>query len=100
MDVAEDNSDRIGVRTTPNIALSLRRAAVPSRRTVTEFLLEAEIDAAEDALADRRMFRFDDKRRRAFPDIPDGPVSDKSRLARPPAGKSAPEWRWGIRICL
>ena len=72
MDVAEENSERIGVRTTPNIALSLRRAAVPSRRTVAEFLPEAEIDAAEDALADRRMFRFDDKRRRAFPDIPDG----------------------------
>ena len=99
MDVAEGNSERIGVRTTPNVALSLRRAAVPSRGTVAEFLFEAEIDAAEDASADRRMFRLDDKRRRAFPDIPDGPVSDRSRSARPPAGKSTPEWRRGIRTC-
>ena len=91
MAVAENKSERIEVRTTPNIKALLQQAAVSSRKTVTEFLLEAGIDAAEDALADRRMFRLDERRWRAFQDILDRPVSDKPRLARLLAEKSALE---------
>ena len=91
MAVAENKSERIEVRTTPNIKALLQQAAVSSHKTVTEFLLEAGIDAAEDALADRRMFRLDERRWRAFQDILDRPVSDKPRLARLLAEKSALE---------
>ena len=88
MAIAESKSERIEVRTTPNTKALLQRAAASSHKNVTEFLLEAGIDAAEDALADRRMFRLDDRRWRAFQDILDRPVADKPRLARLLAGKS------------
>ena len=66
MTVAETRSARIEVRTTPNVKALLQRAAAVSRKNVTEFLLEAGIDAAEDALADRRAFPLDARRWRAF----------------------------------
>ncbi len=51
----------------------------------------AGIDAAEDALADRRTFRLDERRWRAFQDVLDRPVADKPRLARLLAEKSVLE---------
>ena len=41
MAIAEHKSERIEVRTTPNIKALLQQAAISSRKTVTEFLLEA-----------------------------------------------------------
>ena len=66
-------------------------AVVSPRKTVMGFRAEAEIDAAGDALADRRIFRLDDERWRAFRNVLDRPVADKPRLARLLAGKSALE---------
>ena len=43
------------------------------------------------ALADRRTFRLDERRWRAFQDVLDRPVADKPRLARLLAEKSALE---------
>ena len=57
----------------------------------TKDRLEAGIDAAEDTLADRRVFRLDDKQWRAFQDILDRPGADKPRLARLLAEKSVLE---------
>ena len=91
MAIAENKSERIEVRTTPNVKALLQQAAVSSRKTVTEFLIEAGIDAAEDALADRRTFRLDERRWRAFQDVLDRPVTDKPRLARLLAEKSVLE---------
>ena len=65
MAIAENKSERIEVRTPPNIKVLLQQAAVSSRKTVTEFLLEAGIDAAGDTLG-QRMFWLDDKRWRAL----------------------------------
>ena len=53
MAIAENKSERIEVRTTPNMKALLQRAAASSHKNVTEFLLEAGINAAEDALVDR-----------------------------------------------
>ena len=91
MAIAENRSERIEVRTTPNVKALLQQAAVSSRKTVTEFLIEAGIDAAEDALADRRTFRLDERRWRAFQDVLDRPVTDKPRLDRLLAEKSVLE---------
>lgn len=91
MAIAENKSERIEVRTTPNIKALLQQAAVSSRKTVTDFMLEAGIDAAENALADRRIFRLDERRWQAFQDILDRPVTNKPRLARLLAEKSALE---------
>ena len=91
MTVEETRSERIEIRMTPDQKALLRRAAVLSQKNVAEFLLEAGIDAAEDALADQRMFRLDDRQWRAFEDILDRPVTAKPRLARLLAEKSALE---------
>lgn len=91
MAVAGARSARIEVRTTPDAKALLQRAAAASRKNVTEFLLEAGIAAAEDALADRRVFRLDARRWRAFQEVLDRPVADNPRLARLLAGKSALE---------
>ena len=58
-----------------NMKALLQRAAASSHKNVTEFLLEAGINAAENALVDRRMFRLDDHQGQAFQAILDRPVA-------------------------
>lgn len=82
MPTAEAKSERIEVRTTPTLKALLQRAASCSHKNVTEFLLEAGINAAEEALIDRRMFRLDDDQWQAFQDILDRPIKSKPRLAK------------------
>ncbi|GGG50688.1 DUF1778 domain-containing protein [Chelatococcus composti] len=91
MPVAEAKSERIEVRTTPTMKALLQRAATFSHKNVTEFLLEAGIRAAEEALVDRRMFRLDDAQWQTFQDVLDRPVQSKPRLARLLAKRSALE---------
>ena len=91
MAIAESKSERIEVRTTPSTKALLQRAAVASHKNVTDFLLEAGIDAAEDALVNRRMFRLDDAQWRALQDVLDRPIAGKPRLARLLAEKSVLE---------
>ena len=82
MSVTEAKSERIEVRTTPSMKALLQRAATSSHKNVTEFLLEAGITAAEEALVDRRIFRLDDTQWQAFQNILDRPVVKKPRLVR------------------
>lgn len=91
MSNAEAKSERIEVRTTPSMKALLQRAATSSHKSITEFLLEAGMSAAEDALINRRLFRIDDEQWQAFQDVLDRPVTEKPRLARLMAGKSALE---------
>ena len=91
MSVAEAKSERIEVRTTPSTKALLQRAATYSHKNVTEFLLEVGINAAEEALLDRRMFRLDDAQWQAFQNALDRPVVKKPRLARLLAEKSVLE---------
>jgi uncharacterized protein (DUF1778 family) len=91
MAVAEAKSERIEVRTTPSMKALLQRAATSSHKNVTDFLLEAGITAAEEALVDRRMFRLDEAQWQAFQDVLDRPVVAKPRLARLLAEKSVLE---------
>jgi len=84
-------SERIEIRTTREMKALLQRAATFSHKNVTEFLLEAGIHAAEEALVDRRMFRLDDAQWQAFQDVLDRPVQSKPRLAKLLAEKSVLE---------
>jgi uncharacterized protein (DUF1778 family) len=88
---ATGKSERIDVRTTPTVKTLLQRAAAASHKNVTEFLLEAGINAAEETLADRRLFRLDDQQWQAFVEALDRPVVAKPRLARLLAEKSVLE---------
>jgi len=91
MATAEAKSERIEMRITPGMKALLQRAAMSSHKNVTEFLLEAGIKAAEEALVDRRIFRLDDAQWQAFQDALDRPVATKPRLARLLAEKSVLE---------
>ena len=91
MAIAENKLARIEVQTTQSTKALFEQAAVSSGKTVTEFLIEAGIDAAENALADQRVFRLDEQRWQAFQDILNRPVADKPRLARLLAERSVLE---------
>ena len=91
MSIAEAKSERIEVRNTPSMKAVLQRAATSSHKSITEFLLEAGMSAAEDALINRRLFRIDDEQWQAFQEVLDRPVTEKPRLARLMAGKSVLE---------
>jgi uncharacterized protein (DUF1778 family) len=91
MPVSEAKSERIEVRTTPSTKALLQRAAAAARKNVAEFLLEAGISAAEDAVVGRRMFRLDDAQWQTFQDALDRPVAKKQRLAALLANKSVIE---------
>ena len=91
MAISESKTERIEVRTTPSVKALLQRVATASHKNVTDFLLDAGVNAAEDALANQRVFRLDETRWRAFQDVLDRPVADKPRLARLLADKSVLE---------
>lgn len=91
MAIAEAKSERIEVRTTPSTKALLQRAATSSHKNVTEFLLEAGVNAAKEALVDRRMFSLDDVQWQTFQDALDRPVVTRPRLARLLAEKSVLE---------
>ena len=91
MAIAEAKSERIEVRTTPGTKALLQRAATSSHKNVTEFLLEAGVNAAKEALVDRRMFSLDDVQWQTFQDALDRPVAARPRLARLLAEKSVLE---------
>ena len=91
MTIAEAKSERIEVRTTPSTKALLQRAATSSHKNVTEFLLEAGVNAAKEALVDRRIFSLDDVQWQTFQDALDRPVVSRPRLARLLAEKSVLE---------
>jgi len=62
----ETRSQRVALRVTPSTKAVLQRAAAASRKSLTEFLLDAGLTAAEQALAEHRVFRLDDAQWRAF----------------------------------
>jgi len=75
-------SARIEVRTTADVKALLTEAASATHKTVTEFLVDAGVRAAEDALMDRRVFRLDEAQWAAFQAALDRPAAPKPRLAR------------------
>lgn len=91
MHIAETRSERIEVRTTPSVKALLQRAASSAHMNVTDFLLDAGIKAAEDTLADRRVFRLDDRRWKEFQNFLNRPVVNKPRLDRLLSEKSVLE---------
>ena len=91
MPAVDAKSERIELRTTPAMKALLQQAAKSSHKNVTEFLLEAGIHAAEEALVDRRVFRLDDAEWQKFQDALDRPVQSKPRLEKLLAEKSALE---------
>jgi uncharacterized protein (DUF1778 family) len=87
--MSESRSERIDLRLTPSAKQTLQRAASVVNKTLTEFLLDRGLEAAHEALADRRAFLLDEGQWAEFMARLDAPPSDNPRLrallARKPA---------------
>jgi uncharacterized protein (DUF1778 family) len=81
--------ERVHLRMTPTAKRMLQRAAAATNKTLTEFLLDAGLNAATDALADCRVFQLDDKRWNAFMAALAAPPKNNPRLRKLLARKTA-----------
>lgn len=75
-------TERIDVRASSAVKLLLQEAARHCHKNVSEFLLDAGVIAANQALADRRHFVLNDEQWQAFEQALDRPVQTKSRLKK------------------
>ena len=73
-------TERIDVRASSPVKQLLQEAARACHKNVSEFLLDAGVMAANQALADRRHFVLDEAQWQAFEQALDRPVQAKPRL--------------------
>ena len=73
-------TERIEVRASSAAKLLLQKAARASHKSVSEFLLDAGITAAHQALTERRHFALSDAQWNEFQQALDRPVQAKPRL--------------------
>jgi uncharacterized protein (DUF1778 family) len=82
MALTEAKSERIDIRTTLGAKDTLQRAALAAHKNVSEFLLDAGMAAASEALADRHAFQLDDAQWQDFQEALDRPIKHKSCLEK------------------
>ena len=75
-------SERIDVRASAQVKQLLQNAARACHKNVSEFLLDAGIVAANQALADRNRFELDEAQWQAFQQALERPVQHKPRLKK------------------
>jgi len=91
MPAAVPKTERIGIRVSAAVKDTLQMAALQVNKTVSQFLLDAGLTAAAEALEVRRSFVFDRERWNAFLRTLDRPPRTKPKLARLLARRSALE---------
>ena len=77
-----NKSERIDVRASVPVKQLLQEAARVCHKNVSEFLLEAGVSAANQALADRNRFKLNDTEWAAFQQALDAPVQAKPHLKK------------------
>jgi uncharacterized protein (DUF1778 family) len=75
-------TERIDVRASSSVKQLLQEAARSCHKNVSEFLLDAGVIAANQALADRRHFVLSEDQWLAFQEAMDRPVQAKPRLKK------------------
>lgn len=75
-------TERIDVRASTPVKQLLQEAARACHKNVSEFLLDAGVTAANQALAERRRFVLDEAQWQAFEQALDRPVQTKPRLRK------------------
>ena len=78
----QSKSARIDVRASTAVKQLLQEAARACHKNVSEFLLEAGITAANQALSNRRHFGLDNAQWEMFQQALDRPVQSKPRLKK------------------
>jgi uncharacterized protein (DUF1778 family) len=74
-------SARLGLRATLEQEAVLRRAAEAARKSLTDFILDAACQAAEQTLLDQRLFMVSGSQYQALLDMLDRPPADNPGLA-------------------
>lgn len=82
-------SARLGLRATPEQEAVLRRASEVAHKSLTDFVLDAACQAAEQTLLDQRLFMVSGAQYQSLLELLDRPESDNPGLAdlfarRPP----------------
>ena len=80
-------TDRIDVRVTPEAKEALQAAAALRRTTVSDFVLDSALKAADDELAERTIFPLSAEQWQAFQaalDVPPRPTPRLKRLLQEP----------------
>jgi len=72
---------RLGLRATPEQEIVLRRAAEVAHKSLTDFVLDAACQAAEQTLLDQRLIMVSGSQYQAILEILDRPESDNPGLA-------------------
>ena len=75
-------NEKLDLRLTRQAKSTLQAAAAVSRRSVSEFVLESALARADEALADRRVFRLNGAQWKAFLAALDAPPRPLPRLER------------------
>lgn len=73
-------NSRLGLRTTAQQELILRRAADLTHKSLTDFILDSACQAAEQALLDQRLFMVSGMQYQSFLDLLDRPVQANAGL--------------------
>ncbi|MSX70799.1 MAG: DUF1778 domain-containing protein [Actinobacteria bacterium] len=79
--VTAARSARLGLRATLKQETVLRRAAVVAHKSLTDFILDAAYQAAEQTLLDQRLFMVSGSQYQALLKMLDRPESDNPGLA-------------------
>jgi uncharacterized protein (DUF1778 family) len=80
--VAISKKERIDLRVNLHVKQLLQEAARACHKSVSEFLLDAGITAANQTLDDRRRFELDDEQWQAFQQALERPVKSQPPLER------------------
>ena len=74
-------SSRLGLRATPEQEAVLRRAAEVAHKSLTDFVLDAACQAAEQTLLDQRLFMISGSQYQALLELLEQPERDNAGLA-------------------
>jgi uncharacterized protein (DUF1778 family) len=88
-EASEARSERLHLRMTRAAKQTLQKAAAVNNKTLTEFLLDSGLNAAEETLADHRIFQLADNDWDAFMAALAAPSRDNPRLRKLLARKPA-----------
>jgi uncharacterized protein (DUF1778 family) len=74
-------TSRLGLRATPEQEAVLRRAAEVAHKSLTDFILDAACQAAEQTLLDQRLFMISASQYQALLELLEQPERDNAGLA-------------------
>ena len=82
MQVQEQKTERIDIRTTVTAKIILQQAAASVHKSVSEFLLDIGLSQAAETLADRKLFALNDEQWEQFQQALDRPPKEYPSLKK------------------